>query len=253
MSRAFEPSPARYHQRRNRKGSLTYAKVRLYGGVRIAKATPQSTRPPAGVGYLTDFGVRSVHRDAEYHLSWPELDRLIRGASNMRDRALIILFVDTGIRRFEAAQLLCGDLDIAQGLLIVRRGKGNKLRMLPISERLKIELQRVISTSPDKPLFRTTADGALSTRQINRIIAFAGWRAGIHNPNPRQRNVTCHLLRHSFARHWKDAGGNIETLARILGHSSVKTTWDLYGSLSIEDIKRHYQKLINAKKRREDV
>ena len=187
-----------------------------------------------------------MHRDSEYHLSKSELKRLINGVSNKRDRALIALFVDTGIRRFEAAAIEARDIDFVEEMLIVRCGKGGRLRLLPLSPRLCTLLRELVSPVPSEPVFRTAQGRALSTRQINRIVARAGKHAGLHNPNPRRKNLTCHLIRHSFARLWKDAGGNIETLARILGHVSVKTTWDLYGTQSIEDVKRHYQKLIGV-------
>jgi integrase/recombinase XerD len=138
-----------------------------------------------------------------------------------------------------------GDLDSRQSLLIVRSGKGGKLRMLPLSDRLAARLSTVASDEAAVPLFRTASGNPLGIRQINRIITVAGERAGIGNPNPRHKNITCHLLRHSFARHWKDVGGNIETLAKILGHSSVKTTWDMYGTQSIDDIRRNYRQIIH--------
>lgn len=186
-----------------------------------------------------------MHKNAEYHLTQGQLQALIAGAVNQRNRALIALFVETGIRRFEAAELESQDVDLGAGWLVVRRGKGGRLRLLPLSPRLCDLLRPLVATSPAGPLFRTVRGRALSTRQINRIVAHTGQRAGLHNPNPLRRHITCHLIRHSFARLWKDAGGNIETLAKILGHVSVKTTWDLYGTQSIEDVKRHYHDLID--------
>jgi integrase len=79
---------------------------------------------------------------------------------------------------------------------------------------------------------------------LNAIVAEAGRRAGVTNPNPKRSAITCHLFRHSFARLWKDRGGDIEALARILGHASVKTTWDLYGTQSLDDVRRHYRRVL---------
>lgn len=233
-------------------GCPTYARVRprtrkpvsLIRNSRQVLANAETLPiPPRGI---------SVHKDAEYHLSKRELERLIGAAENERDRALITLFVETGIRRFETAKLVTADLDVKHGILIVRNGKGRKLRMLPLSPRLLERLRSICGANLQTPLFRTARSGPLSTRQINRIVAAAGARAGIRNPNPRQKNVTCHLLRHSFARHWKEVGGNIETLAKILGHASVKTTWDLYGTQSVDDVIHYYRttitKITNPKK-----
>ena len=90
-------------------------------------------------------------------------------------------------------------------------------------------------------------------RQIKRIIVNAGKKAGVENPNPKYENITCHLFRHTFARLWKEKQGSIETLSTILGHESVRTTWDVYGKESLEDIKHNYNKVIKQmfeKKRR---
>lgn len=235
MANVFGPKPHRHKKLPGISPGPTYAKV----------GPPQEERPEQAP-VRSQPARRSLHRNAEYRLSRPQLERLISSATNDRDRALVTLFVDTGIRRFEAAGLRCADLDLSTGLLTVRHGKGDKLRMLPLSPRLCLALGGLTRSDPDEPLFRRADHQSLSNRQVNRIVARTGDRAGLRNPNPRQRNITCHLLRHSFARHWKEAGGDIETLARILGHESVKTTWDLYGSLSLDDIKRHYRTLFES-------
>src|SRR5439155_26139763 len=94
------------------------------------------------------------------------------------------------------------------------------------------------------PLFLSNRAGALTPRQINRIVIHAGLLAGVKNPNPASDgHLTCHLFRHTFARHWKQRGGDIESLAQILGHSSSSTTVDLYGTLSIDDVQASYDKI----------
>ena len=193
---------------------------------------------------LGEKRVLSVHRNAEYHLSSRQIGRLVGAALTPRDRAIIILMVDTGLRRFEVCDLTIGDVDVREGLLTVRKGKGNRMRLVPLSARIAHLLSPLLAGPPESPLFRSDRGSALTTRQLNRIVANTGHRSGLCNPNPQYTNITCHLLRHTFARHWKDVGGSIETLAKILGHASVKTTWDLYGTQSIKDIKRNYNRII---------
>jgi integrase len=62
----------------------------------------------------------------------------------------------------------------------------------------------------------------------------------VSNPNPRYRYVTCHLLRHSFARQWKAKNGSIESLSKILGHASPATTLTVYGTESLTEVRRNY-------------
>ena len=87
--------------------------------------------------------------------------------------------------------------------------------------------------------------GPLQIRQINRVVRALGEAAGVRNPNPASGGaVTCHLFRHSFARLWKQRGGDIESLSHILGHSSSATTVDLYGTQSIDDVHANYERIM---------
>jgi len=67
-------------------------------------------------------------------------------------------------------------------------------------------------------------NGALTARQINRIVAAAGARAGVKHPDPTKAAVTCHLFRHSFARRWKKARESIESLADRHSSSTISST-----------------------------
>ena len=144
------------------------------------------------------------------------------------------------MRRCEVAALKMCDVDVSRNLIVIRSSKGNKTRHVPVRRELA-ETLVVLAPEPEGTLFRSRAGGALSARQVNRIVAQAGVRAGVSNPNPKYTSVTCHLLRHSFARHWKRVRGSVESLSKILGHASVKTTWDLYGTESLTDVQRNYE------------
>lgn len=144
------------------------------------------------------------------------------------------------MRRCEAAALKMCDVDTARNLIVIRSAKGNKTRQVPVRRELA-EALVVLAPEPQGTLFRSRTGGALSARQVNRIVAQAGVRAGVSNPNPKYALVTCHLLRHSFARHWKQVRGSVESLSKILGHASVKTTWDLYGTECLADVQHNYE------------
>ncbi|MBK7142023.1 MAG: site-specific integrase [bacterium] len=108
--------------------------------------------------------------------------------------------------------------------------------MIPITTHL------ALAERTNRPLvYQSRQSEALSARQVNRIVVAAGQRAGPTHPNPQRPNITCHLLRHAFARLWKLHGGSIETLSKVMGHSSVATTWDLYGAESLHDMQRNYE------------
>lgn len=182
--------------------------------------------------------------NAEYHLSSADISRLINAATSVRDAVLLRLLAETGIRRGEVVKLQTSDVNRTQRLLTIRNGKNAKLRVIPISVSLIQSLNGASDHQVSGYLFRSARGTPLSIRQLNRLIAAAGVRAGVKSSNPRRSTVTPHLLRHSFARLWKQSGGSIESLSKILGHASVKTTWDLYGTEGLEDIQRNYDAIL---------
>lgn len=84
----------------------------------------------------------------------------------------------------------------------------------------------------------------MSLRNINYIVASVAECAGVSNPNPRYKNVSPRLLRHSFARNWKRAGGSLESLQKLLGHASLKTTLDVYGCESQSEVEDNYRSVV---------
>lgn len=182
--------------------------------------------------------------NAAYHLTVKQMQRVVNTATSIRDQVMLQMLAETGMRRSELVQLRVEDIRFDNRLLVIRHGKGNRSRVIPITVDLAHNLHRLTTGSDRGPVFVSKRGTCLSVRQVNRIVAAVGRRAGIYNPNPRQQNITCHLFRHSFARIWKNSGGSIETLSRILGHQSQKTTWDLYGTQSFQDVKRNYETIM---------
>ncbi len=182
--------------------------------------------------------------NAEYNLTLRQIEKIINASQCLRDRVLIQVLAFTGMRRVETAALEVNDILWEEKLLIIRIGKGNKQRLVPLPDFVLAGIQSLIGQRTTGAILLSRNGQQLSCRQLNRIVAKVGKDAGVNNPNPKHDNITCHLFRHSFARHWKDKQGSIESLSRILGHTSVKTTWDLYGTESLEDIQKNYEKII---------
>lgn len=189
---------------------------------------------------------RSRSSNAEYHLTVDQIESIVRAARNLRDGVLLRILAETGLRRSEVARLRVEDIRSDESLILVRNGKGGKSRIVPMTPSLTDNLRVLVENRRDGAVFPSPGGGCISPRQVNRIVADAGRRADVSNPNPRQRHICCHLFRHSFARLWKERVGSIETLSRILGHASVKTTWDLYGREGLQDIRRNYAKVMDG-------
>lgn len=183
-------------------------------------------------------------KNSEYHLRPSEIKKIIYGTKNFRDRCLLKMFAQTGIRRAEIANLDLRDLDFEKNLIQVREGKGGKSRTIPMTDELASDLKHLMRGRKTGALFESNRGGQLTLRQINWIVAKAGELSGIKNPNPKHSRIACHLFRHSFAREWKKKGGSIETLSKILGHTSIKTTLDEYGTEDLEDVKENYKKIM---------
>ena len=169
---------------------------------------------------------------------------MITSAEGARNKAIIRMFAETGIRRFELASLTVTDIRFDHSQIVIRNGKGRKSRVVPITERLKRDLLPLVGNRTSGPVFRSQSDRPLSLRQLNRIVAQTGRLARVTNPNPRYQQITCHLFRHTFARLWKERRGSIETLTRILGHAQASTTWSLYGTESQQDVQRNFEATI---------
>ena len=137
-----------------------------------------------------------------------------------RDRAVLLILVDTGLRASEFCSLTRKNIDMnAKQIKIM--GKGRKERVIPFSSRTASALFRLFSTLPeDAPPFNFNRDSLL--KHVKRI----GKRAGVENCHP-------HRFRHTFATNFLRFGGSPFALQEILGHSTMEMV-------------RHYIKIANS-------
>ena len=182
-------------------------------------------------------------KQAPQALSTAEVRTLRRAAAGMpsRDRAIVMTFLYTGIRRAELAGLRTGDVSITarKGILTVRSGKGNRSRTVPLAAECRRALQDWMAQRPGLPLRPGAPSDALwisrlgnplSPRAISEVVARAGRAARIEG-------LTAHTLRHTFITRLVRAGTDTVLVADLAGHSRVETT-RLY-SLPTEADKAH--------------
>jgi site-specific recombinase XerD len=136
--------------------------------------------------------------------------------SSLRDRAIVILLVDTGIRASELCGLTLRDVDFKSHRISVM-GKGRKERHVPISPRCEQAVWRYLATREDKrpaaPVFATSSGNPLDRFSLHGLLELAGRRVGVGDVHP-------HRFRHTFAITFLRNGGNVFALQRILGHES---------------------------------
>jgi integrase/recombinase XerC len=138
-----------------------------------------------------------------------------------RDVAVVTLLYGCGMRRSEALSLDAGALPLGDTLRIL--GKGGKEREVPVLPAARDAVARYAALcphdlAPSTPLFRGIRGGALNGRIVAKVIERARQQLGL------PATATPHALRHSFATHLLDAGGDLRAIQELLGHASLSTT-----------------------------
>lgn len=185
-----------------------------------------------------------------------ELDRLLHAADgsdikSMRDKAILELLFSAGLRVSELININCDQLNISRQEFSVI-GKGDKMRIVFISDTAKEALEKYLSKRMDldPALFiRLSEKGnignektkRLTPRSIQRIVKFYAAKAGI------VKNVHPHTLRHSFATDLLSNGADIRSVQTMLGHSSITTT-QIYTHITNKQLKEIHKQFHGKKK-----
>ena len=156
----------------------------------------------------------------------------------MRNKSILMLLYGCGLRISEALNLNFEDINENDYLII--KGKGNKERMVPLMDYVKNDIENYIHECPknfmkDDPLFVGKRLDRLSPRIIQYVLEKI--RHNLSLPE----TATPHALRHSFATHLLDSGGDLRTIQELLGHSSLSTT-QKYTKVETEKLYDAYSK-----------
>jgi site-specific recombinase XerD len=156
-----------------------------------------------------------------------------------RDRAMLMLAAQTGLRASELTGLRCADAQLGRGPHVSCLGKGRKQRITPLTSATVSVLRVWIAergNSAEAPLFPTRAGGALSRDGLERRLAKHVASAARTCPLLRGKKVTPHVLRHTAAMRLLQAGVDTSVIALWLGHEQVETTQIyLHANLAIKE------------------
>ena len=138
-----------------------------------------------------------------------------------RDVAVVTLLYAGGLRISEALSLSAADLPLGEVLRI--RGKGGKEREVPLIAPAREAVEAYLALCPfpcegTDPVFRGTRGGPLNQRAISKAMEKARNQLGL------PASATPHAMRHSFATHLLNAGGDLRAIQELLGHASLSTT-----------------------------
>lgn len=155
-----------------------------------------------------------------------------------RNRAILLLLLDSGVRAQELCSLKFHQLDLKNFRINVW-GKGAKQRSIPISSSTANAIWRYRTTRKEdlnmgEPVFVNDSDRPLTIDRLLDIVQVIGERAGVVD-------VTVHRFRHTFAINYLRNGGDVYTLQRILGHSTLNMV-KRYLSIAQADIQEAHRK-----------
>lgn len=184
------------------------------------------------------------------YLNREEVERLLAAPpvdtpTGLRDRAMLELLYATGLRVSELCGLERSSVDGEFAVLRVT-GKGNKQRLVPFGESAREAIDRYLGEGrprllkgrASRYLFVTAREGSAMTRQAFwNLLRVYGRKVGIF------RNLTPHVVRHSFATHLVEGGADLRSVQIMLGHADISTT-QIYTHVARrrlrETIERHH-------------
>lgn len=162
------------------------------------------------------------HRTA---LTKEEIQQLYEATETYRDRAMLGIFYGCGLRRSEGEKLNTEDIKLKEKILIVREGKGQKRRVIPLAEGVKKDFENYYNQERSKYNFKEESAFMLNNkgRRMNRDnyvwrLKYLLKKSGI------KQSVCLHQLRHSIATHLMEQGMSLEKVRDFLGHKHIDTT-----------------------------
>lgn len=192
----------------------------------------------------------NMSRKYPHYLEKDKIKKMIDLADEQSTRDYMVLRTawETGMRNSEIRKLKSKDIDHREYLITVRGGKGDKDRVIPITESFSSTLKIYKPSDPYKHVFSVRYAGKekiMTGQNLRRIFRKYGDIAGIKIYDEtlgKKRSVYPHDFRHSYAVHLLKEGVSLETVRGNLGHKSLETT-KIYLDLLPEDRRKEIEKV----------
>lgn len=166
-------------------------------------------------------------------ISIEEVHTIINNTNNIKHKCIVSLLYSAGLRRGELLNLKIEDIDSKRMVINVRNGKGGKDRITILSPTVLVDLRNYIREWKPKPkifLFESIIGDKYSSASVSKIVKYAAIKGKV------KKQVTPHMLRHSFATHLLENGTDLRYIQVLLGHSSSKTT-EIYTQVATNNIR----------------
>ncbi len=166
------------------------------------------------------------HRFQKYDteiMTSDELNRIFNSGRDMRQKLVVTMLYDTGIRISELIRVKLSDFDKQNSSIIIRNSKGKKTRVVYYGRKLREVIKQYCQTMgrlPKDTLIENynNIEQPLSLRGGQHIVREVVKRSGI------RKKISPHSFRHTFAVHYLNYGGSIFRLQKLLGHTHISTT-----------------------------
>lgn len=178
-----------------------------------------------------------------------DIKELYEASKTMREKALLGMYYGCGLRKTEGVRLNANDIHHRERLLYVRAGKGDKRRVVPVSERVAndfydyyheerdgyIKDAELLPDASGIPFMLNARGGRMRGMVANRLLKEIVKRTG--NKSLKEKRICIHTLRHSIATHFLENGLSVEHVRDFLGHKKLETT-QLYTHISEHQIQK---------------
>jgi integrase/recombinase XerD len=172
-------------------------------------------------------------------LNIAEVRKLIATATSPRDKAIVYLAIDSGLRLSEIVGLAWKDIDLNAATLVVRHGKGDKFRVVTAGAKTRMAIIRYRRTlkncDGETAIFQTESGKPLTRYGLVSLFSRLSRSSGI--------KFSAHALRRTFAKFSVQNGMDITVVQQLLGHENVETTrhyvQDLDTTFIVDNHKKH--------------
>lgn len=233
----------------------------LYANRKDGKSTATIARMISALRSFHQFLIREriVTHDASLHIETPKLERMlpetlsfaeveklldVKGQEplDLRNKAMVEVLYATGLRVSELVQLQVFDVHISMGFVRCL-GKGNKERIVPLGDHAIEALTVYLEKGRPELIKRNNSETALFVNHHGRALSRQGfWKVlkQLATKANVTKNITPHMLRHSFATHLLENGADLRSVQEMLGHADISTT-QIYTHITKKRMKDIYK------------
>nr|WP_298656256.1 tyrosine-type recombinase/integrase [uncultured Flavobacterium sp.] len=183
-------------------------------------------------------GTEKVER---FIFSQDQIQELYKVA-NLEEKAILNIGYGCGLRAQEISDLNKEDIRFSENIVIVQKGKNSKRRLVPISDKIKTELEAFIFSNEKKTneVFLHSKGQRMQTGTLNKRLKNLIRKAKLNIDEMQLNSIGIHNLRHSIATHLLQNGMKLEQVQKFLGHSHIEST-EIYTHITQNQINSLYE------------